>query len=281
MKISVVTVCHNSSSTLPDAIESVARQRRGGFEVEHVVVDGGSTDGTVELLESRQVTKWVSERDEGTYDAMNKGIRMATGDVVGILNADDVLADDGTLEAVAAAFADESVDAVYGDVRFVAQDLVSVDAVRSGRVRRYCTARYWRPWMFRFGAMVPHPSFYCRRRLFDRLGFYEHGLYPKSADFDLELRFIRLAGVRTRYLGRCMVVMRSGGQSTTFDNNRFNREDLASLRSHGIWSAMWLIQLKYLFKIWGFVVPRLSEGRVSPKATVPRTTLTTTQEERR
>ena len=118
--------------------------------------------------------------------------------------------------------------------------------------------------MFRFGAMVPHPSFYCRRGLFDRLGFYENELYPKSADFDLELRFIRLAGVRTRYLGRCMVVMRSGGQSTNFDNNRFNREDLASLRSHGIWSAMWLIQLKYLFKIWGFVLPRLFPGRRGP-----------------
>ena len=111
--------------------------------------------------------------------------------------------------------------------------------------------------MFRFGAVVPHPSFYCRRAFFDRFGFYENDLYPKSADFDLELRFIRLAGLRTRYLGRCMVVMRSGGQSTNFDNNRFNREDLASLRSHGIWSAMWLIQLKYLFKIWGFVLPRL------------------------
>ena len=257
MKISVVTVCWNSASTIRDALESVARQRHDGFEIEHIVVDGGSTDGTVEMLGSCEGLRWVSERDRGTYDAMNKGIRMATGDVVGILNADDVLADDDALSSVAAAFADETVDATYGDVRFVAPDLKSVEEVRSGRVRRYCSARFWRPWMFRFGAMVPHPSFYCRRELFDRLGLYEDELYRKSADFDLELRFIRLAGVRTRYLGRCVVVMRSGGQSTNFDNNRFNREDLASLRSHGIWSAMWLIQLKYLFKIWGFVLPRL------------------------
>ena len=262
MKISVVTVCRNSSSTLRDALDSVARQRRGGFEVEHIVVDGGSSDGTVGILKSYGGLKWVSEPDNGTYDAMNKGIRMATGDVVGILNADDVLADDETLAAVAEAFSDSAVDAVYGDIRFVSPGIDSVDAMRSGRVRRYCSARFWRPWMFRFGAMVPHPSFYCRRGLFDRLGFYENELYPKSADFDLELRFIRLGGVRTRYLGRCMVVMRSGGQSTNFDNNRFNREDLASLRSHGIWSAMWLIQLKYLFKIWGFVLPRLRH--VSP-----------------
>lgn len=263
MKISVVTVCRNSSATLRDALDSVARQNRSRFEVEHIVVDGGSSDGTVELLKGREGVRWVSEPDRGTYDAMNKGIRMATGDVVGILNADDVLADDGILAAVAAAFADESVDAAYGDIRFVSPDIASVDAMRAGRVRRYCSARFWRPWMFRFGAMVPHPSFYCRRSLFDKLGLYENELYPKSADFDLELRFIRLGGVRTRYLGRCMVVMRSGGQSTNFDNNRFNREDLASLKSHGIWSAMWLIQLKYLFKIWGFVLPRLGLLRVS------------------
>ena len=257
MKISVVTVCRNSSATLRDALESVARQKRDGFEVEHVVVDGASTDGTVDILKSCDGLRWISEPDRGTYDAMNKGIRMATGDVVGILNADDVLADDDVLSAVARSFADESVDASYGDIRFVSPDTASVDAMRAGRVRRYCTARFWRPWMFRFGAMVPHPSFYCRRELFDRLGFYKDELYPKSADFDLELRFIRLGGVRTRYLGRCMVVMRSGGQSTNFDNNRFNREDLASLRSCGIWSAMWLIQIKYLFKIWGFVIPLL------------------------
>ena len=257
MKVSVVTVCRNSASTIRDAIESVASQRRDGFEIEHIIVDGGSTDGTVDILRSCAGLRWVSEPDRGTYDAMNKGIRMATGDVVGILNADDVLADDDALSAVAAAFGDVAVGAVYGDVRFVSPKLASVPEMRSGRVRRYCSARFWRPWMFRFGAMVPHPSFYCRRGLFDKLGLYENELYPKSADFDLELRFIRLAGVKTRYLGRCMVVMRSGGQSTNFDNNRFNREDLASLRSHGIWSAMWLIQLKYLFKIWGFVLPRL------------------------
>ncbi len=260
MKISVITVCRNSASTLPDAIDSIARQRRDDFEVEHIVVDGGSTDGTVDFLRSCEGVIWVSEPDRGTYDAMNKGIRMATGDVVGILNADDVMASDDVLSAVAMAFADDGLDAAYGDVRFVAPDVFSVGALRSVHVRRYCSARYWRPWMFRFGAMVPHPSFYCRRALFGRLGLYENELYPRSADFDLELRFIRLAHVRTRYLGRCMVVMRSGGQSTTFDNNRFNREDLASLRSHGIWSAMWLIQLKYVFKIWGFVVPRLSMG---------------------
>ena len=152
MKISVVTVCWNSAATLRDAMDSVARQGREGFEVEHIVVDGGSTDGTVEILKSCEGVRWVSEPDRGTYDAMNKGIRMATGDVVGILNADDVLASDDVLSAVAAAFSDESVDAAYGDIRFVSPGLKSVDALRTGRVRRYCSARFWRPWMFRLGS---------------------------------------------------------------------------------------------------------------------------------
>lgn len=260
MKISVVTVCRNSAATLRDAIDSVARQRRSGFEVEHIVVDGGSTDETRALLEASGV-RWISEADRGTYDAMNKGIRLATGDVVGMLNADDVFADDGVLESVAAAFADRSLDAVYGDVRFVSRDISSVDALRSGRVRRYCSSRFWRKWMFRFGAMVPHPTFYCRKELYERLGFYDFEKYPKSADFDLELRFIQLAGAVTARIPRCLVVMRSGGQSTAFDNQRFNREDLASLKQHGIKSTMTMINMKYLFKIWGFVLPRIPFAR--------------------
>ena len=256
MKISVVTVCRNSEATLRDAIDSVARQRRDGFEIEHIVVDGGSTDGTLDILKSSNV-KWISESDRGTYDAMNKGIAMATGDVVGMLNADDVFASDDILSSVAEAFNDSSLEVVYGDVKFVSRNVSTLDAMRSAPVRRYCSSRFWRKWMFRFGAMVPHPTFYCRRALYERLGYYNFEKYRKSADFDVELRFLRIAGASARRIARCFVVMRSGGQSTAFDNARFNREDLASLKEHGIKSTMTMINLKYLFKIWGFVLPRV------------------------
>ena len=206
--------------------------------------------------------KWISERDRGMYDAINKGIKMATGDVVGILNADDVLASDETLAHIVSAFNTDScaltpdpsrVDAVYADIRFVKEG-ETVEAVRKAETVRYCSAKRWRPWMFRFAAMVPHPSFYVRRECFEKLGGYSLD-YRICADFELELRYLYLAELKAAYLPECVVVMRMGGMSTSGwrSNLVINREDLRALRSHGIWSCMPLIYLKYLFKIWGFV----------------------------
>ena len=274
MKISLITACYNSAKTIKTAMESVLAQK--AVEVEYIVVDGGSTDGTVEIIReysSRQSNntnnqtikqssislKWLSEKDHGMYDAINKGIKMATGDVVGILNADDVLADDETLKRIAAAFEPlntrngERIDAVYADIRFVKEG-ETVGEVRNAKTVRYCSAKRWRPWMFRFAAMVPHPSFYVRRECFERLGGYSLD-YRICADFELELRYLGLAKLRSAYLPECVVVMRMGGMSTAGwrSNIAINREDLRALRSHGIWSCMPLIYLKYLFKIWGFV----------------------------
>ena len=175
MKITLITACYNSAGTIRTAIESVLAQR--GVDVEYIVVDGGSTDETVEILKDYEKKlfnlstfqpfnfRWLSEKDSGMYDAINKGIKMATGDVVGILNADDVLADDETLKRIAAAFEPrntlntrngERIDAVYADIRFVREG-ETVEAVRKAETVRYCSAKSWRPWMFRFAAMVPHP----------------------------------------------------------------------------------------------------------------------------
>ena len=283
MKITLITACYNSAETIGTAIESVLSQK--GVDVEYIVVDGGSKDGTVDIikeyadktLNSQLLTpnftfRWLSESDKGMYDAINKGIKMATGDVVGILNADDVLATDDTLARIAAAFQpskqtthhsptpslldSSTIDCVYADIRFVREG-ESVEALRKAKSVRYCSAAKWRPWMFRFAAMVPHPSFYVRRECFERLGGYSLD-YRICADFELELRYLYLAKLKAAYLPECVVVMRMGGMSTAGwrSNMEINREDLRALRSHGIWSCLPLIYLKYLFKIWGFVFKR-------------------------
>ncbi len=139
-----------------------------------------------------------------------------------------------------------------GDVASPSQE--SLESLRAEPTVRYCSAAKWRPWMFRFAAMVPHPSFYVRRECFARLGGYSLD-YRICADFELELRYLYLAKLRTAYLPECVVVMRMGGASTSGwrSNVEINREDLRALRSHGVWSCLPLIYLKYLFKIWGFV----------------------------
>lgn len=276
MKITLITACYNSVETIGTAIESVLSQK--SVDVEYIVVDGGSKDGTVDIikeyadktLNSQLLTpnftfRWLSESDKGMYDAINKGIKMARGDVVGILNADDVLADDETLKRITEAFESggvesggvgERVDCVYADIRFVREG-ESVEALRKAKSVRYCSAAKWRPWMFRFAVMVPHPSFYVRRECFERLGGYSLD-YRICADFELELRYLYLAKLKAAYLPECVVVMRMGGASTAGwrSNVEINREDLRALRSHGIWSCLPLIYLKYLFKIWGFVFKR-------------------------
>ena len=276
MKISLITACYNSAATIRTAIESVLSQKSA--DVEYIVVDGGSKDGTVDIikeyadktLNSQLLTpnftfRWLSESDQGMYDAINKGIKMATGDVVGILNADDMFESEDTLAHVVEAFGSggvesggvgERVDCVYADIRFVREGN-SVEVLRNAPTVRYCSAKMWRPWMFRFAAMVPHPSFYVRRECFERLGGYSLD-YRICADFELELRYLYLAKLKAAYLPECVVVMRMGGMSTAGwrSNIEINREDLRALRCHGIWSCLPLIYLNYLFKIWGFVFKR-------------------------
>ncbi len=284
MKISLITVCYNSAGTLRTAMDSVLSQR--GVDVEYIVVDGGSDDGTVDIIKEFEVRslewrsggvgntfefKWLSEKDRGMYDAINKGIKMATGDVIGILNADDVLASDDTLAKIAGLFSrkerkerkedsgegdSSGVECVYADIRFV-KDGESVEELRSAKTVRYCSAARFRTWMFRFAVMVPHPSFYVRRECFDKLGDYSLD-YRICADFELVLRFLGIAKLRSAYLPECVVLMRMGGASTAGwrSNVEINREDLRALRAHGIWSCLPLIYLKYLFKIWGFVFKR-------------------------
>ena len=256
------------------SIDSVLEQQ--GVDLEYIVVDGGSKDGTVDIIKEYATRsacstwfKYISEPDRGMYDAINKGIKMATGDVVGILNADDILAKPDTLSQIVEVFnrkerkgrkeegcgdaAHSEVECVYADIRFV-KGGDSVEELRNAPTVRYCSAARWRPWMFRFAAMVPHPSFYARRECFDKLGMYSLD-YRICADFELVLRFLGIAKLPAVYLPKCVVVMRTGGASTAGwrSNVEINSEDLRALKANGIWSCLPLIYLKYLFKIWGFV----------------------------
>lgn len=256
MKISLITACYNAEKTIGDTLASVLRQI--GSDIEYLIMDGGSTDSTIAQIQAfvanaarqnpRLVVHYQSGRDKGMYDALNKGIARATGDVVGILNADDVLAAPDTIASIAAAFTDET-DVVYADIRFVREV--------GGRTVRYCSAKWFRPWMFRFAVMVPHPSFYCRRALFAKYGNYSLD-YRICADFELVMRYLWKQHLRTRYLPQCVVDMRIGGASTAGMRSmiEINREDLRALRANGYWSSIALIYLKYFFKIWGFLIRR-------------------------
>ena len=280
MKISLITACYNSAGTIRTTIESVVSQK--GVDLEYIVVDGGSTDGTVDIVKEYGVKsggveelgsgertfsfKWISERDQGMYDAINKGIKMATGDVVGILNADDMFESPETLAHIVECFYrvetcrdGERVDAVYADVRFVKDDLQTTT--------RYYSAKHWKPWMFQWGKMPPHPSVYIRRELFDKLGLYKLG-YDIAADYELLIRYLRKAGIKTRYLDECVVRMRMGGKSTRGWKSfkTLNSEIVRTNRENGYFCCFPMLLPKYLFKIFEFILPRLGSRQKNPKS---------------
>ena len=264
MKISLITACYNSAGTIRTSMESVFAQR--DVDVEYIVVDGGSTDGTVEIVEEFSCKehkdgfafKWISERDRGMYDAINKGIKMATGDVVGILNADDMFESEDTLAKIAAQFegtgngeqGTERIDALYADIRFVKNDLQTTS--------RYYSAKHWKPWMLQWGKMPPHPSVYIRRELFDQYGLYKLG-YDIAADYELLIRYLRMAKLNTRYLNECVVRMRMGGKSTRGWKSfvTLNREIVRGNLENGYFCCFPMLLPKYLFKIFEFILPRL------------------------
>jgi len=246
MKISIITACFNSAAVISHAMDSILSQT--WKDIEYIVVDGGSSDGTVDVIKEYEPKftgrmRWVSEPDQGLYDALNKGIRMATGDVVGILNADDFFRHDEVLEEVAKSF-DDSVDAVYADIRFV-------KGAQLDQVTRYYSARRWKPWMLRWGYMPPHPTFYCRREKFEQLGYYKLD-YKIAADYELLIRFLWKGGLRTAYINDALIDMRLGGMSTNGVSSTItlNREIVRGNRENGVYTNLLMLCPKYLFKIW-------------------------------
>lgn len=255
MRISVITVTWNSSATLRDTMQSVLAQSH--TDVEHIIVDGASTDGTLEIIREMEPLykgrlRWVSEQDNGLYDAMNKGIGMATGKVVGILNSDDFFTDSSVLSAIAHEFDTHSdIDAVYGDIHFVTEPNLKKC------VRYYSSRLFHRRWM-RLGFMPAHPSFYCLREVYEKLGSFDTR-YKIAADFDLLLRFLFVNRIRTRYIPKDCVTMRTGGASTRGlkSHKQILFDHQQAFKQNGVYSNVLLESLRYPFKIIEIIYSRL------------------------
>lgn len=247
MKISIITATFNSGKTVKDTFVSVLNQTYNDYEL--IVVDGGSKDDTVEILRHYEPIfngrmKWISEPDQGIYDAMNKGIAMATGDVVGILNSDDFYTSYGILRKVANALQDENIDAVYGDVHYVH------DNDLGKCVRYYSSKPFRRVWM-RFGFMPAHPSFYCRREVYERYGTFDLS-YKVAADFECLLRLIFVNRIRTKYLPVDFVTMRTGGASTRgfASHKQIMRDHQLAFKRNGVYSNVIMECMRYIYNIF-------------------------------
>jgi len=236
MKISVITAVYNAEHTVADAIESVLSQTYP--DVELIVIDGASTDGTKAILESyrTQLTVFISEPDEGIYDALNKGISHATGDVVGFLHADDLFADDQVLSKIADAFANGEKDAIYGD-------LVYISKTDPKKVIRYWQSGEYSERNLKHGWMPPHPTFYVRRVVYERFGGFDTS-FRIAADYDCMLRFLGVAKIKCTYIPEVLVKMRVGGASNRSLSNILlkSREDYLALKKNsvgGTWALIW------------------------------------------
>jgi len=247
MKISVITATYNSAATVRDTLTSIRRQDHP--DIEHIIVDGRSSDGTLGIVANfPHVAKIVSEKDKGIYDAMNKGIRLATGEVIGILNSDDMYIDCSVLSAVATVFADPAVMTVYADLQYV-------DADNPDRVRWTWITGPFRKSSFYYGWMPPHPTFFVRREVYERTGLFNTDL-RSAADYELMLRILLKYGVPAYYIPRVIVKMRAGGVSNASLRNRLraNREDRLAWKLNGLRPYFFTLYLKPLRKITQFII---------------------------
>ncbi|MBP5360242.1 MAG: glycosyltransferase [Bacteroidaceae bacterium] len=259
MKISIITTTYNSASTVADTLRSVLAQTYK--DIDYIVVDGASSDSTLDIIKEYEPKfggrmRWVSGKDGGVYEAMNKGIRMAKGDVIGFLNSDDFYYDERVLEDINAAMDGQPVDCVYGDLKFVKADDTS------------CVVRIWKGSQYKKGAFrrgwhPAHPTFYARRECFERLGVF-NTRFPVSADFDLMLRFIEVGGLRNLYVPRYFIMMRKGGESTGSLRNiiRGNLAIMRTLRENGYHTSPFIVMRRLLHKVWVTMQGRLRPAHV-------------------
>jgi len=253
MKISIITVVYNSSLTIRDTIESVLSQSYDNLE--YCIVDGDSTDGTLSIIKEYEQKfkgklKWVSDSDTGIYDAMNKGIRMATGDVIGIINSDDFYHKTDVIEQIAKAFENNDIQATIADVRFVNPDNLD-------RTVRYYSSKKFTVNRFRFGFMPAHPTFFTYKKNFEKYGYYQTD-YKIAADFELLIRFLYTNKLKFQYLPIDVMKMRTGGMSTASwkSNLLLNKEIVRGCKENGIYTNLFILSLKYFVKVFELIITK-------------------------
>lgn len=245
MKVSLITISFNSARLLEYSLRSVEAQTFP--DIEHIVIDGGSTDGTLDIISRHRnrLAKVVSEPDKGIYDAINKGLRLATGDIIGILNSDDMLADVTTIETIVRKMENSGADVLYGDLIYC-KSIAQHDSVI-----RYWRSNPFRPAGLKFGWMPPHPTLYLRRWMYEEMGEYD-STFSISADYDFMLRLFSCR-CTTVYLPNVLVYMSVGGVSNRNMHTMMlkTREDYRALRKNGI-GGIYTVIFKKLRKVYQF-----------------------------
>jgi len=215
MKISIITVCFNSEKTIAQTIESVLSQN--SVSLEYIIIDGLSTDNTLKIIESYQsrfndkgiIYKWISEKDNGIYDAMNKGINMATGDIIGILNSDDRYTDGNVLHKVVDIFTNNEIDCCFGNILYI----------KGNKPYRYWKAG--KPRTFKYGWMPPHPAFFVKKSIYEKYGLFRLDC-GVNADYELMLRFLEKYNIRSTWINKIFVYMNAGGKSNNGVKSRLD-----------------------------------------------------------
>jgi glycosyltransferase len=243
MKVTLITATYNSQKHLEDCILSVISQRY--HDIEHIIIDGKSKDNTIAIIKKyeKHIAKWVSETDRGMYDAINKGMEMATGDIIGILNSDDMLASEDVIDVIVETFKEKKVDSIYGDLEYV-------DPTETDKIYRIWKGKPYRRSLFKTGWMPAHPTFYFKRDLLQKYGGYETH-YFSAADYEFMARYLYKFKISAWYIPKLIVKMRRGGQSNSNIRMRLraNRRDYLAMKRNNIPFAFIVSILKPLSKL--------------------------------
>lgn len=254
-KVSIITVCYNSAKTLVDTIESVLSQDYPN--IEYIVIDGASKDSTLEIINryENRISKFISEPDKGIYDAMNKGLSLATGEIVALLNSDDFYIDKHSISNLVTSMLKANTDSVFAD-------LLIVDPDNTNKVLRYYKSSSWNPNRFRFGWMPAHPTFLVKRSCYLKHGNYSLN-YKIAADFEMMIRLLYSGKISYTCITKPMVRMRAGGLSTQGIRStlKLNQEIVKACKEHKIWTSLPIVLLKMPMKLTEVLLPKLFHYR--------------------